>query len=132
MNRVLPFILVGIGGFFGANIRFFISRFFAKSFELYFPFATLVTNILGCFLIGLFSCIVASSRILEPEYIRYAVNIGFIGAFTTFSTFEFELNSLFDDGATLLALLYIVLSIIIGLIALKLGLNFGKYLVKLP
>jgi len=130
MNKLIPFILVGIGGFLGANARFIVGRIFTKYFTLYFPFGTLFINVSGSFLLGIVGYIAVYLKILDPDYFRYLFGIGFLGAYTTFSTFEYEINSLMDDGAILLSGLYILSSVILGLIAVKLGINTAKLILK--
>lgn len=130
MQKIIPFVLVGVGGFFGAIARYGVAIFFSKNTSLYFPFATFVVNIVGCFLIGLLSYIAVYVKILEPEYIRYFFSIGFVGAFTTFSTFELEISNLINDKAFLLAIIYILSSLLLGFIAVKLGILLGKVLTQ--
>jgi CrcB protein len=119
MQNLVPFILVGVGGFFGAIARYVVAIYFSKNTTLYFPFATFLVNILGCFMIGFLSYVAIYVKILEPEYIRYFFSIGFVGAFTTFSTFELEIYNLIGDKAIILALIYVFSSLIIGFLAVK-------------
>ncbi|MCX7771028.1 MAG: fluoride efflux transporter CrcB [Proteobacteria bacterium] len=128
MQKIIPFILVGIGGFFGAIARYGVALYFSKNPTLYFPFATFVVNILGCFLIGFLSYIAIYVKIVQPEYIRYLLSIGFVGAFTTFSTFELEIYNLINDKALLLALIYVLSSIFVGFFAVRVGIYTGKLL----
>lgn len=129
-NKVLPFLLVGLGGFLGANTRFIVGKIFAKYFTLYFPLSTFFINVSGSYLIGIVSYIAIYLKIFEPDYFRYLVGIGFLGAYTTFSTFEYEINNLLEDGAIFVSLMYIFLSIFLGLIAVKLGIFTAKILIK--
>ncbi len=131
MNKLIPYILVGIGGFFGAIARFLIAQIFSRSYTTYFPFHTFFTNIIGCFFIGILSFIAVHVKVVDPDYVRYILSIGFVGAFTTFSTFELETYTLFYDNAYILALLYILLSVLLGFIAVKLGISFGKILANI-
>lgn len=130
MRKYLPFLLVGVGGFLGANARFLIGRFFSRFITFYFPFSTFFINITGSFFLGVVGYIAVYMRIVEPDYFRYLFGIGFLGAYTTFSTFEYETNSLIEDGAFLVALIYIVASVVFGLIAVKVGISTAKYLLK--
>jgi len=131
MNKLIPYLLVGLGGFFGAISRFLIAQFFSKGYSSYFPFHTFITNIIGCFIIGILSFIAVHVKVVDPDYVRYILSIGFVGAFTTFSTFELEIYTLFSDNAYILALLYILLSIFFGFIAVKFGISFGKLIVSI-
>lgn len=126
MKKLFPFLLIGIGGFFGAIARFCIAQLFAKTYSSYFPFATFVTNIIGCFIIGVLSYISVYVKIIDPDYVRYLLSIGFVGAFTTFSTFELETYNLVNDNAYILALIYIFLSIILGFVAVRVGITVGR------
>lgn len=130
MQKIIPFALVGVGGFLGAIARFGVAIFFSRNTSLYFPFATFFVNILGCFFIGFLSYIAVYVKILEPEYIRYFFSIGFVGAFTTFSTFELEISNLINDKAFMLAIIYILSSLFFGFIAVKLGISLGKVLIQ--
>lgn len=130
MQKIIPFALVGIGGFLGAIARYGVAIFFSRNTSLYFPFATFVVNILGCFLIGFLSYIAVYVKIFEPDYIRYFFSIGFVGAFTTFSTFEMEISNLINDKAFILAIIYILSSLFIGFLAVKLGIFLGKVLTQ--
>lgn len=126
MHKIIPFALVGVGGFLGAIARYSVAIYFSKNTSLYFPFATFIVNILGCFLIGILSYIVVYVKILEPDYVRYFFSIGFVGAFTTFSTFELEISNLVNDKAYILSIIYILSSLLIGFLAVRLGAFFGR------
>lgn len=112
-------LIVGFGGFFGSICRYSI-YIFEKKINPSFPFATLFINTLGCLIAGLL--IGWASRALphQKEYIVLG-SIGFIGSFTTFSTFSAETFNLIRSEQTILALTNIVLSIILGLLAIWIG-----------
>lgn len=131
MKKLIPFLLVGIGGFLGANARYLTGRIFSKFFSFYFPISTFFVNITGCFLLGIVGYIAIYLRILDPDYFRYFLGIGFLGAFTTFSTFEYETNSLFEDGSFVVAAFYVFSSVVIGFIAVRLGILTAKQIVKI-
>jgi CrcB protein len=126
----MPFLLVGIGGFIGANARFIVSRFFSHLFTLYFPFSTFFINVTGSFLLGVVGYIAVYLKVFDPDYFRYLLGIGFLGAYTTFSTFEYETNSLLDDGAFFLAAVYVASSVLLGLLAVRLGILTAKQFIK--
>lgn len=93
MSTWLPYILVGAGGFVGANARFLVARAAGALFETRFPLGTFVINISGSFLLGILGAIVAQKVMPSSEALRLALGVGFLGAFTTFSTFEFETHA---------------------------------------
>lgn len=96
MNTLWPYLLVGLGGFFGANARFVVARGLAALFDTRFPLGTFVINISGSFLLGVLGVVVADRVAPSSESLRLALGVGFLGAYTTFSTFEFETHALFD------------------------------------
>ncbi len=85
-----------------------------------FPAGTLFVNLTGSFLLGWF-LVVSTERVGFPPALRLAVAVGFIGAYTTFSTFMYESNALWDDGAFLKAGANLLLSVALGLLAVRLG-----------
>jgi len=118
MQKIL---LVGMGGFLGAIFRYALSGFVYRFFEKpFFPYGTLVVNVIGCLLIGFLGGISENRQIFSPE-IRLFVFIGVLGSFTTFSTFGFELFSFARDGQMLAAALNLVLHLILGLTAVWIG-----------
>ena len=116
---MIQIIYIGIGGFFGAISRFLISLFLGKHFP-HFPYGTLLVNVLGSLLLGFISYGIIYGKDFSPE-MRGFINIGFIGAFTTMSTFAFETNRLFDLGQTNSALLNITANVLLCLSAVILG-----------
>jgi CrcB protein len=87
MAMLMPYLLVGVGGFIGANARFIVARVVGAAFETKFPFGTFVINVGGSFLLGVLGTIVAQKVMPNSESMRLALGVGFLGAFTTFSTF---------------------------------------------
>ena len=116
-----PYLLVGLGGFFGANARFLLARAIGATVDTPFPLGTFIINIAGSFLLGVVGTIVARQLSPESESLRLALGVGFLGAFTTFSTFEFETHGLLEVGSWLLAGVNMIGSLVVGLIALRLG-----------
>lgn len=92
-----------------------------------FPAGTLVVNLLGCFLLGGIGEFALGHIWIPPDW-RAGLTIGFLGAFTTFSTFSWETIHLLDDGDWMRALLYAGLSLLGGLLLLKLGMRLGARL----
>ena len=117
--------LVGIGGFLGAIARFWLGGYISNRMGTRFPYGTFVINITGSFLIGFVITLMAERTYLNPT-LRYLIPIGFIGAYTTFSTFEYEIFRSVQDGDLLIAGLNIGSSVILGFVAVWLGAITGK------
>lgn len=115
VNNLINLLSVAIGGALGAVLRYSINNSpLANSFEK-FPFHTFAINIAGSFLIGLFFVFLAEKTSIN-ESLRNAIMVGFIGAFTTFSTFELEIFILVREKFFVMALVYVLLSVITGFI----------------
>ncbi len=121
MRHVMPYLLVGIGGFLGANARFLVGTWIGSTFGTRFPLGTFVVNISGCFLIGILGTVILERLVARPEQVQLLLAIGFLGAYTTFSSFEFENHALLVDGEWLTTTLNIVLSVVAGLVAVRFG-----------
>ena len=121
MSSLLPYLLVGIGGFLGANARFLLARWADALLETRFPLGTFLINVSGSFLLGIVGTVVARRLVPNSDAVRLALAVGFLGAFTTFSTFEFETHALLDDGSWLVATINIVASLLLGLLAVRAG-----------
>jgi CrcB protein len=114
------FLLVGVGGAAGSMLRFLTSVVTAKFFAGIFPLATLITNIAGCFLIGL---LMGKLSAATDHQLRLLLVTGFCGGYTTFSAFSYENMMLFNSNNSLQAIGYIFASVMGGIIAVWLGLN---------
>lgn len=113
-------LIVGIGGFFGAIARYAVALWIGQKWGRMFPLGTFFINISGSFLIGLIMPLFTERFMVSPQW-RLFFAVGFLGAYTTFSTFEFETGGLIRDGEWALATLNVVLSVLAGFMALKLG-----------
>jgi CrcB protein len=98
---MLDLVLVGAGGFLGANARFILSSWFAGRFGTAFPYGTLFINVTGSFILGLFLTLVARSIVTDEAY-RWLIAVGFCGGYTTFSTFTYETLTLIRSGYAIL------------------------------
>ena len=127
MRTLLPYLLVGCGGFLGANARFLQARWVDAMHSSTFPWGTFTINVAGSFLLGLLGAFV-STRVPAPtgEHLRLALGVGFLGAYTTFSTFEYESHALLEGGSWLAGTLNIVLSVFVGLVAVRLGILVAR------
>ncbi len=123
MTRSL--ILVGAGSFAGGVARYLTQLLVQKYYPSSFPFGTLFINITGCFIIGVIYALADKGNLLSPG-MRLLLATGFCGGFTTFSSFAFENISLLRDGEFFYTSLYILLSVIIGLLAVYLGILLIK------
>lgn len=126
MAGLLPYLLVGIGGFLGANARFLLARGVITLLPTRFPLGTLLINVSGSLLLGVLGSVLAARLPPGSDMLRLALGVGFLGAFTTFSTFELETHSLLQDGAWLSASAYVCLSVFLGLAAVRVGLMLGR------
>lgn len=117
-------LLVGSGSFIGGILRYLIYMFI-KFDGTHFPYATFLVNIIGCFLIGIIYSISIKNNLLSNDAILF-LSVGLCGGLTTFATFSKEAMQLFNNGLFGLTAIYIVLSIILGLMAVFLGFNLIK------
>lgn len=112
-------LLVFLGSGCGGALRFLVSKYLKFSIMGSFPLATFTVNVLGCFLIGLFSGLFNNSSISNEA--KTFLTVGFCGGFTTFSTFTNENFLLAKGGDMMMGIVYVVASLIVGLLALWAG-----------
>jgi CrcB protein len=117
---VQRYLLIAIGGGLGSMLRYFLGATAAQRFGVRFPVGTLSVNILACFLIGLSVEYLNRHASLNPAW-RYLIPVGFIGGFSTFSTFEWETWSDITSGAFWIGILYVAVSLVAGFIAVGVG-----------
>jgi CrcB protein len=117
---MMNIFIIGIGGFAGAVSRYGLALWIGQRWGRTFPLGTFVINVSGSFLIGLLMTVMAERFTVNPQW-RLLLVVGFLGAYTTFSTFEYETGALLKDGEWAFAMLNIILSVVVGFIALKLG-----------
>jgi fluoride exporter len=122
---LLKYVMVGVGGFIGAIARFWVGSYIGERMGTRFPYGTFVINISGSFLVGFIWTLLTAKAHLSPNW-GYLIPVGFIGAYTTFSTFEFETLRSIQDGQFVMASLNVVLSVLLGFIAVWAGAVAGK------
>ena len=122
---MLKYVLVGIGGCLGSVLRFWLGSYIGGKMGTRFPYGTFVINITGSFLIGLVFALLTARTQWSPNW-RYLIPIGFIGGYTTFSSFEFETLRTIQDGQGGLGLLYVAVSVIVGFFAVWGGVIAGR------
>lgn len=119
------FLLVGVGGFFGAMARYGVSLLIPRLWVTDFPVATVLINITGSFILGFFATLAAERASIDPMW-RLVIATGFVGAYTTFSTFEYETQQLVANGLPWLGLANVLLSVIAGYAAVQLGVTLAR------
>ena len=126
MKGAMPFLLVALGGALGALARFGVATAITRRSGGGFPWATLIINVTGCAVIGFFLAAVNGRWSgLSPGW-RYFFPVGFVGAYTTFSTYEYEMARLLEVGAYARLTAYFVLSNAIGFAAVLGGIWLGR------
>jgi len=120
-------IAVAMGGAVGAVMRFGVGTGIANLLGRAFPYGTMVANVLGCLTMGVLYVVMLERMAVAPEW-RAALQVGMLGAFTTFSTFSIETLLLIENGETVKAVLNIVLSLGLCLSAAWLGMLMGRQL----
>lgn len=127
VETALKIASVAVGGAFGAVARHLINISPLATAGGKFPLPTFVINIVGSFLIGVLF-VVFGERMDVSENVRLALIVGFLGAFTTFSTFEMEIFALARERQTMMAIVYLLLSVVVGFIGVSAGVALGRRL----
>jgi len=118
---------VGLGGFLGANARYLLGGYISNRWGAAFPLGTFIINVTGSFILGFFMAFAADRPFVAPNA-RLLFAVGFVGAYTTFSTFEYETMRLIQERELLLATLNIVGSIFTGAVAVFGGFALGDWI----
>ena len=121
----MTWILIARGGAAGAMSRYAVDAFVAERVGVAFPFGTMLINVSGSFILGLLFALAMERGVLSPD-IRPPLIIGFLGAYTTFSTWMLQSWGLIEQGAWISAGMNIVGSVVLGLIAVVAGLAVGR------
>jgi fluoride exporter len=125
METLGKVLSVAFGGAFGAVARYLINISPAANLFDKFPFPTFLINVSGSFLIG-FLLIVLTDKVVVSDNLRMAVIVGFLGAFTTFSTFEIEIYGLIREKQLIAAFAYLALSVFVGFAGVVAGIAVGR------
>jgi len=120
----VAWLYVGIGAFLGANARYWVGGWAAERFGTVFPFGTFLINLTGSFAIGLLAAFFAE-RAFSPNW-RLFLMVGFLGGYTTFSSYSYEALRLLEDRAYLLGALYLFGSPVLGLVGCLAGTAMGR------
>ena len=120
---------IAVGGSIGAVLRYLVSKGISQSSFTLFPYGTLTVNLIGCFIIG-FCYDIFEQVIVNPD-LKALITIGFLGSFTTFSTFSLETLNLMRSGEIKLALLNIIISNICGILLAVGGVYSARFLLKI-
>lgn len=120
-------LLIGLAGFIGTLSRYWLSGVVARRYGETFPMGTLVVNLVGCFMVGLLFYLL-QERFLVNQTVRTVILIGFLGGFTTFSSFGLQTFTLLQDGEFGLAALNILGANLIGLVLVWAGYTLARIL----
>ena len=120
-------LLIGLAGLLGTLARYALSGFIARRFGETFPTGTLIVNIVGCFLAG-FLFYLMQERFLVNDIVRTAIMIGFLGGFTTFSSFGLQTFTLLRDGEMGLATMNVLVSNVAGLLTVWAGYSLARFI----
>lgn len=119
------FLLISLGAILGANARYWVGDWAAQRWGSAFPLGTLLINLSGSFVLGLFVTLATERFMLDPRW-RTFFAIGFLGAYTTFSTYTYESMNLINQGQWLAGLANLLGSALLGALAVFLGIALGR------
>jgi CrcB protein len=117
---------IGIGGMIGAVSRYVLGKWITSRTKHSYPFGTWLVNLLGCFGLGVLFALNVKGQL--DEWTWFTVGIGFFGAFTTFSTFGYETVQLLEAQNMKQAFIYVLSSLILGIVAVWFGFIYGGVL----
>lgn len=131
MHTAMQVLLVAIGSSIGGLARWGVTVWFGRLFGTAFPWGTLFINVSGSLFLGWFTTILAERLALDKAWLkaddlRLLLAVGFTGAYTTFSTFEYESHRLLGDGHGLAGAAYMAISVFVGLLAVRGGVMLAQ------
>jgi CrcB protein len=125
-TEMIKVLMVSIGGATGCVFRYWVSGLSQRLFDNpFFPYGTLTVNVVGCLLIGFLGGISETRQIFSPE-VRILIFVGFLGGFTTFSTFGYEIFMAARDGQFIPALANLLFHLVLGFGSVWLGFIISK------
>ncbi len=122
-ETLIRYLAIALAGSAGAVLRYVLATQISR-FNFRFPLGTFIINITGSMFLGWFLTFVTRHNISDTT--RLAIGVGFVGAYTTFSTYMFESNRLLEEGAGYLAMLNLIGSLVVGLLAVRLGIMMAR------
>ena len=125
MRILMQYSAVAVAGALGAVLRMFVATASGRLLGTAFPVGTFIINMTGCLFLGWFLT-AAGNRMAVSDTTRLAVAVGFVGAYTTFSTFAYESNALLESGLQIKAIINLVGSLVVGLLAVRIGIWLGR------
>lgn len=118
-------LVVGGGGFLGANARYMLGRWIAERYGAQFPYGTMFINVSGSLIIGFVLTVLAARSGLSENY-RLLIAVGFLGAYTTFSTYTYDGLTMMRADEWLKSLVYLTSSVVLGMAAVSAGMLLGR------
>jgi fluoride exporter len=122
-DTLTRYIAIALAGSAGAVLRYVVATLVSR-FNFRFPLGTFIINITGSMFLGWFLTFITRHSVSDTT--RLAIGVGFVGAYTTFSTYMWESNKLLEEGAGYLAMLNIIGSLVVGLLAVRLGIMMAR------
>jgi CrcB protein len=130
-DTLTKYLAVAAGSAVGGMLRYYLGSTLLSRTAVPFPTATFVINVTGSFIVGFFLTL-ATERFQMSAHLRLAVAVGFVGAYTTFSTFEYETLRLAEEHGFALALLNVILSVVVGFAAVWGGAMLARQFAGVP
>jgi fluoride exporter len=127
LEAVVRYVMIAIGGALGSLARYQVASLVQMRVPAGFPWGTFVVNVSGCLVMGVVTTLLATKIVTNPQW-RFLIPIGFIGAYTTFSTFEMEWFQANMEGAWLVGAAYAFGSLAAGYAALWAGVTLARVL----
>jgi CrcB protein len=122
-----PYLLISLGAVLGANARYLLGNWAAARWGTAFPYGTLIINLSGSLVLGFFLTYTLNRGLTDPRY-RQLIAVGFLGAYTTFSTYTYDSVSLLINGSWAAGLLNLSGSAILGVLAALLGIGLARWI----